>query len=98
MINFFFRLFKFIFSFYGVISSLLGSCPAVFHNERNPSLNTVILYRRKHVKGYSIELIKDDILQSCPMIKVNLDLVCRELTSPTSQRYIRNDDTIEKLL
>ena len=47
----------------------------VFHNERNPSLNTVILYRRKHVKGYSIELIKDDILQSRPMIKVNLELV-----------------------
>ena len=47
----------------------------VFHNERNPSLNTVILYRRKHVKGYSIELIKDDTLQSRQMIKVNLDLV-----------------------
>ena len=47
----------------------------VFYNEKGPYLNTVILYRRKHLKGYLIKLIKDNILQSRPLIKVNLDLV-----------------------
>ena len=62
----------------------------VFNNEKDPYLNTVIPYRCKHLKGYLIKLIKDNILQSRPLIKVNLDLVFMKIFIVISQTPLQS--------